>query len=94
MDNQNLNSTLEHNIEQKSPIMLDHNDQNIKKFAANSRASNLEDVYEKYEEAHEKESKRLTATMMVIFSILIIIATLFILSYINGAHVVTQIVVE
>ena len=90
MDNTNLNNTLDHNIEQNSPIVPDHNDQSIKTFAANSRASNLEDIYEKSEEKFEKEEKRLTVSMMVIFSVLVILATLFILSYMNGAHVVAN----
>ena len=58
-------------------------------FGAESRAEKVEEMYEELEEKTDKEEKRLTNSMMIIFAILIILATLFVLSYMNGARVIS-----
>jgi predicted nucleic acid-binding Zn ribbon protein len=62
--------------------------QNQRMFAAGARSESVEEKIEKIEEKAEKEEKRLTVSMMVIFAMLIVIATLFVLSYMNGARVI------
>ena len=81
MENLNLNNEAEKTVEQNQRIL-----------AADVRTTQheeeLEERIEKWEEKTEKEEKRLTVTMMVIFAAFIVIATLFLLSYMNGARVI------
>ena len=89
---ENLNNQIptppENSVEKNTTDV--NKDQNQRIFAAEARVAKVEDLYEKCEEESEKEQKKLTASMMVIFALLIIIITLFIISYINGAKVLSS----
>ncbi|MEI6352505.1 MAG: hypothetical protein WCO35_01035 [Candidatus Nomurabacteria bacterium] len=83
MENPNIN-----NIPKPENMVPDTELHKVAPFTVDPHIANLEALYEKVEQEEVKDKKRLNSTILVVFAIVIIIITLFTLSYMNGSRVV------